>query len=422
MASKEGYALSKEGLSDMLKDQQRGFLQAYDGCEGLCKALGSDSAAGLGGDAGDLASRRETYGANYIEPPAMKTYWELILEGCEDNTVQALIICATVSLIMIVAEKPSHRFVASIEGVAIFLTVAVVLNLQASIEWTKAREFRRQQEELESDALVSVVRGGKPAEIAPRDIVVGDVVRVAVGDVIAADGILLEGTDVKMDESALTGEPVLVAKEADAARDPFVLSGTSVMTGSGKLLAVAVGINSVQGRIFAAVQGKADDGGGAKPAAQADEESAVKPEDVEATTDGDDDGGNLEEKMDGLAMDIGKAGLYVSTVAFVIMTCVFVSMPAKNLDGKGGLKIFGSIMRFFLVAVATRAELTSPPRVGPMRPRRGRSAASRSSGRRSHKGRFGSTAPEPHRTALPAPRRSRRRRPRFFSRLARAPP
>ncbi|KAH8051028.1 calcium-transporting ATPase [Aureococcus anophagefferens] len=331
MASKEGYALSKEGLSDMLKDQQRGFLQAYDGCEGLCKALGSDSAAGLGGDAGDLASRRETYGANYIEPPAMKTYWELILEGCEDNTVQALIICATVSLIMIVAEKPSHRFVASIEGVAIFLTVAVVLNLQASIEWTKAREFRRQQEELESDALVSVVRGGKPAEIAPRDIV---------------------GTDVKMDESALTGEPVLVAKEADAARDPFVLSsGTSVMTGSGKLLAVAVGINSVQGRIFAAVQGKADDGGGAKEAAKADEESAVKPEDVEATTDGDDDGGNLEEKMDGLAMDIGKAGLYVSTVAFVIMTVVYVSMPAKNLDGKSGVKIFGSIMRFFLVAV-----------------------------------------------------------------------
>jgi len=351
MASKEGYALSKEGLSDMLKDQQRGFLQAYDGCEGLCKALGSDSAAGLGGDAGDLASRRETYGANYIEPPAMKTYWELILEGCEDNTVQALIICATVSLIMIVAEKPSHRFVASIEGVAIFLTVAVVLNLQASIEWTKAREFRRQQEELESDALVSVVRGGKPAEIAPRDIVVGDVVRVAVGDVIAADGILLEGTDVKMDESALTGEPVLVAKEADAARDPFVLSGTSVMTGSGKLLAVAVGINSVQGRIFAAVQGKADDGGGAKEAAKANEESAVKPEDVEATTDGDDDGGNLEEKMDGLAMDIGKAGLYVSTVAFVIMTVVYVSMPAKNLDGKSGVKIFGSIMRFFLVAV-----------------------------------------------------------------------
>ncbi|KAH8059584.1 calcium-transporting ATPase [Aureococcus anophagefferens] len=320
MASKEGYALSKEGLSDMLKDQQRGFLQAYDGCEGLCKALGSDSAAGLGGDAGDLASRpsarRELHRA-----AAMKTYWELILEGCEDNTVQALIICATVSLIMIVAEKPSHRFVASIEGVAIFLTVAVVLNLQASIEWTKAREFRRQQEELD----------------------------VAVGDVIAADGILLEGTDVKMDESALTGEPVLVAKEADAARDPFVLSGTSVMTGSGKLLAVAVGINSVQGRIFAAVQGKADDGGGEGGG------QGRRGERRQARGVGDDGRRRRRrqprEKMDGLAMDIGKAGLYVSTVAFVIMTVVYVSMPAKNLDGKSGVKIFGSIMRFFLVAV-----------------------------------------------------------------------
>ena len=198
------------------------------------------------------------------------------------------------------------------------------------------------------------------------------------------------------------------------------------MTGSGKLVAVAVGINSVQGRIFAAVQGKAegDGGGGGDGAKDAEADGVASPEDVDAGVDAGDDGegGNLEEKMDGLAMDIGKAGLYVSTVAFVIMTCVFVSMPAKNLDGKGGLKIFGSIMRFFLVAVATRAELTSPPRVGPMRPRRGRSAASRSSGRRSHKGRFGSTAPEPHGTALPAPRRSRRRRPRFFSRLARAPP
>ena len=219
MGSKEGYALTKEGLSDMLKDQQRGYLQAYDGCEGLCRALGSDPNAGLAVP-GDLDARREAYGVNYIEPPAMKTYWELILEGCEDNTVQALIICATVSLVMIVAEKPSHRLVGSIEGMAIFITVAVVLNLQAGIEWTKAREFRRQQLELESDALVSVVRGGAIAGVSPKELVVGDVVRVAVGDVIAADGILLEGTDIKMDESALTGEPVLVSKESDASLDP----------------------------------------------------------------------------------------------------------------------------------------------------------------------------------------------------------
>ena len=357
--SKEGYALTKEGLSDMLKDQQRGYVQAYDGCEGLCRALESDPKTGLSGTQSDLDKRVEKYGRNYIEPPAMKTYLELILEGCEDNTVQALIICASVSLLMLPAEKADHRFVASIEGVAIFLTVLVVLNLQASIEYTKAREFRRQQLELESDALVSVVRGGNIVEIVPKDIVVGDVIRVAVGDIIAADGILLEGTDVKMDESALTGEPVLVSKEADATKDPFVLSGTNVMTGSGKLVAVAVGINSVQGRIFAAVQGTGVGGGGGDGGSGEATGGETAPESPgtgvgdaeEDDANADEDGGNLEDKMDGLAMDIGKAGLYVSTVAFLIMTIVYVSMPAKNLNGKSGLKIFSAIMRFFLVAV-----------------------------------------------------------------------
>lgn len=352
--SKEGYNLSKDGLSDMIKDQQRGYLAAYGGCEGLCDALGSDASAGLSGARSDLDARAERYGRNYIEPPPMKTYLELILEGCEDNTVQALIICAAISLVLLVAEKPSHRFVASIEGIAIFATVLVVLNLQASIEYTKAREFRRQQEELESDALVSVVRASAIVEIAPADVVVGDVVRVSVGDVIAVDGILLEGTDVKMDESALTGEPVLVSKEADGAADPFVLSGTNVMTGSGKLVAVAVGINSVQGRIFAAVQGsRAASDGAADPAVTADEETggAGAADGGGDDADNAEDGGNLEDKMDGLAMDIGKAGLYVSTLAFIIMTVVYLSMPAKNWKGKSGVKIFSDIMRFFLVAV-----------------------------------------------------------------------
>jgi len=215
------------------------------------------------------------------------------------------------------------------------LQVLVVLNLQASIEWTKAREFRRQQQELESDALVTCVRSGVLCEVAPRDVVVGDVVCIAVGDVVAVDGILLEGTDIKMDESALTGEPILVAKEADSGKDPFILSGTNAMTGSGKLVAVAVGINSVQGRIFAAVQGGRD-------TASAEKDRTTK--EVVMS-------GNLEDKMDALAMDIGKGGLYVSAIAFLIMTVVYVSMPKKNLDGTSGVSIFGDLMDDFLVAV-----------------------------------------------------------------------
>eukprot|EP00635_Sarcinochrysidales_sp_CCMP3193_P013409 CAMPEP_0118905906 /NCGR_PEP_ID=MMETSP1166-20130328/9681_1 /TAXON_ID=1104430 /ORGANISM="Chrysoreinhardia sp, Strain CCMP3193" /LENGTH=1215 /DNA_ID=CAMNT_0006845177 /DNA_START=234 /DNA_END=3881 /DNA_ORIENTATION=- len=378
---KAGYALTKEGLSDMVKDQQRGYLRAYDGGEGLAEALGSDATTGL--DGADLDERMATFGKNYIDPPPLKSYMSLILEGCEDNTMKALIACAVISILLVAAVKPSHRLTASIEGLAIFATVFVVLNLQATIEYTKAKEFRRQQLALESDTAFACVRKGKIVDVQPKYIVVGDVVRVAVGDIVAADGILLEGTDVKMDESALTGEPILVEKSANVDDDPFLLSGTNVMTGSGKLLVVAVGINSVQGRILAAVRGQpggqeeeegvvgGDDdddddveggrGGGAvemkatRMAAEDDDESSTT-----GKKEGHDDakhleaanaGGNLAEKLDKLAVDIGKAGLTVATIAFVIMILVFVSMPSKNLKGTPPLKIFSRILSAFLVAV-----------------------------------------------------------------------
>ena len=153
------------------------------------------------------------------------------------------------------------------------------------------------------------------------------------------------------------------------------------MTGSGKLLVVAVGINSVQGRILAAVRGETGGGAGevdegvreGQPAATDVEEglemkkrgeSRMGPDDDD---DDDDDtekkgmdakhleaanaGGNLAEKLDKLAVDIGKAGLTVATIAFVIMILVFVSMPSKNLKGTPPVKIISRILSAFLVAV-----------------------------------------------------------------------
>ncbi|KAJ1448660.1 hypothetical protein M885DRAFT_538441 [Pelagophyceae sp. CCMP2097] len=355
MTSKDGYSLTKEGLSDMVKDQQRGFLEAYGGPDGLTSALGSDPSRGLSGSADDLTKRAAEFGSNYIEPPGTQTYWQLILAGLEDNTIQALLFCATISILLLPAD-PVHAKTGWIEGFAIYVTVLIVLNLQASIEYSKAAEFRRQQLELDSDALVKVVRGGAIVDISPKEIVVGDVIRVAVGDVVAVDGVLIEGTDVRMDESALTGEPVLMAKSNDAAKDPFILSGTNVMTGSGKLLAVAVGLSSVQGRIFAAVQGKADApkppaagaaAGDEAPAAAAPADGADK----EAEEDFDDDaGGNLAEKLDRLAIDIAKAGLALSTLAVILMICVMFALP-KTYTNYGALALTTRILGFVLVGV-----------------------------------------------------------------------
>ncbi|XP_040596954.1 plasma membrane calcium-transporting ATPase 4-like, partial [Mesocricetus auratus] len=67
-------------------------------------------------------------------------------------------------------------------------------------------------------------------------------------DLLPADGILIQGNDLKIDESSLTEESDHVKKSLD--KDPMLLSGTHVMEGSGWMVVTAVGINSQTGVIF----------------------------------------------------------------------------------------------------------------------------------------------------------------------------
>ena len=68
------------------------------------------------------------------------------------------------------------------------------------------------------------------------------------GDLIPADGVIIQSHDLRIDESSMTGESNLLEKSASA--DPIILSGTHVMEGSGKMLVVAVGLNSQTGIIM----------------------------------------------------------------------------------------------------------------------------------------------------------------------------
>ena len=112
------------------------------------------------------------------------------------------------------------------------------------------------------------------------DIVVGDILAFNAHNLatIPCDGVLVSGSDVKMDESSLTGEPEPQVKTPTD--DPFVVSGTQATSGSGRLLVVAVGAHSVSGKIRAAVYGEAPE----------------------------DEGSPLFQKLDTLVVLIGKAG------------------------------------------------------------------------------------------------------------------
>jgi Ca2+ transporting ATPase len=110
-----------------------------------------------------------------------------------------------------------------IEGVAIFVAVFVVVFVTAFNDWRKERQFRGLQERIEKDNLSSVIRDGEVKQIHVKDLVVGDVCCIKYGDLIPADGVVIQSSDLKVDESSLTGESDLIKKTFS--HNAIVLSG-----------------------------------------------------------------------------------------------------------------------------------------------------------------------------------------------------
>ncbi|VDM74120.1 unnamed protein product [Strongylus vulgaris] len=133
-----------------------------------------------------------------------------------------------------------------IEGVAILISVIVVVLVTALNDYTKERQFREVlinyketiyfsglQAKIETEHKFAVIRGGQSIQVVVNELVVGDVAQIKYGDLLPADGVLIQSNDLKIDESSLTGESDLIRKAPE--HDPVILSGTHVMEGSAKV-------------------------------------------------------------------------------------------------------------------------------------------------------------------------------------------
>ena len=109
-------------------------------------------------------------------------------------------------------------------------------------DYQKERQFRALNAVSSSNVNVNVIRSGKAHEISVHEVVVGDVIELTVGEMIPADAIFIEGNNMQVDESAMTGETDFIKKKPEA---PFFKSGTKVMEGVARALVVAVGPNSL---------------------------------------------------------------------------------------------------------------------------------------------------------------------------------
>eukprot|EP00127_Corallochytrium_limacisporum_P006572 Clim_evm1s231 gene=Clim_evmTU1s231 len=241
------FDITKEDLGDIVDfddredPEQVRRLEDEGGVEVLMQRLESHPHKGIAKN-DDFDGRRAWFGKNVIPPPPSKTIFGLVLEAFQDRILQLLLGGAIIILIAGTITHPSNGW---IEGVAIFIAVFIVVAVTAGNDYQKDQKFRAMLL-LQSDKSAKVFRGGEEDQISSWDLCVGDVVSLAMGDEILADGIMITGTHLTIDESPLTGETVPVKKSR---QKPFLFSGCQVSNGWGTMVITGVGPHSSGGKI-----------------------------------------------------------------------------------------------------------------------------------------------------------------------------
>jgi len=184
------------------------------GVHEIARRLNTSEASGLSGEKGDLEHRQDVFGSNTIPPKPPKTFLELVWEALQDVTLIILEVAAVVSLALSFYKPPKEEGAVEeeehntewIEGLAILLAVVIVVLVTAFNDWSKEKQFRGLQDRIEGEQTFSVIRNNMMTQVQVGDIVVGDIISVKYGDLLPADGLVMQSNDLKVDESSLTGE------------------------------------------------------------------------------------------------------------------------------------------------------------------------------------------------------------------------
>lgn len=197
----------------------------------------------------EVLQSREKYGANLLTPPKRPSLWRLYLEKFEDPVVRVLLVAAAFSLIISIIENEYA------ETIGIIAAILLATGIGFYFEYDAGKKFDLLNA-VNEETLVKVIRGGHIREIPRKDVVVGDIVVLETGEEIPADGELIEAISLQVNESNLTGEPVINKTTIEADFDEeatyasnMVMRGTTVVDGHGTMKVLRVGDETEIGQV-----------------------------------------------------------------------------------------------------------------------------------------------------------------------------
>ncbi|KAF3430971.1 hypothetical protein FNV43_RR25701 [Rhamnella rubrinervis] len=317
------YAISVENLSSLTRDHNISALQRYNGVKGLSAMLKTNIDKGIDEEETDLFKRRTAFGSNTYPRKKGRSFLRFLWEAWQDLTLIILIVAAVVSLVLGIKTEGLEE--GWYDGGSIAFAVILVIIVTAVSDYRQSLQFQNLNEEKQNIQL-EVMRGGRMVKTSIFDIVVGDVVPLRIGDQVPADGILIGGHSLAIDESSMTGESKTVHKDQKA---PFLMSGCKVADGVGTMLVTGVGINTEWGLLMASIS---EDTGEETP---------------------------LQVRLNGVATFIGIVGLSVAVCVLAVLLGRYFTGNTRSPDGKvefqGGVTSLGDavdgVIKIFTIAV-----------------------------------------------------------------------
>ena len=215
---------------------RKSVQQALDAQQAKMEGL-SDQEAGR---------RREQYGPNKLSEGKKKSVAQVFAEQFKDLLVIILIVAAVISALS-----------ENVESTIVIFAVLILNAILGTVQYLKAEKSLESLKAMSSPS-AKVLRGGVRLEIPSADVVPGDIVLLEAGDMVVADGRVLENFSLKVNESSLTGESEGVDKTADVInadqvalgdQKNMVFSGSLVTYGRATVLVTATGMNTELGKI-----------------------------------------------------------------------------------------------------------------------------------------------------------------------------
>lgn len=274
----------------------------------------------------EIEESRRKYGTNILTPPAKTPLWKLFLEKFDDPIIKILLLAWVLSMVIsgVHCWGPAQEGIAAfLEPLGIFFAIMLASTIGFFFE-AKANKAFDVLNTVNDDVLVTVVREGTVKQIARKDVVVGDIVLLNTGDEIPADGVLLDSVSLQVNESSLTGEPIIskttiVAdfdKEATYASN-CVMRGTTVVDGHGVMQVEKVGDATEYGKV--------------------------------------NQGAQMDNELDTpLQIQLGRLASLISRLGYAVAAIIFVALSAKIFfteEQFSTMDIVSHLLHNFMVAV-----------------------------------------------------------------------